>query len=722
MISFSKLGSLGRLANGLFQISATLGQAERTGQQASFPAWKYEQYFEPIPHDNLLPNQYKETGYEYMELPDGSYDLVGYFQSPKYFGSVVPRFKEAYRKDQGNRLPSGEKIAVHIRRGDYVGHEAYYQLPVTYYIQALMTIPGWQTKPIIFFSDDMGYAKTHFECLPNAYFIRGTDIEHMAMMSCCDHHILSNSSYSWWGAYLSQQKNVIYPSEYFRGSYGNKSTRDLWPDNWHSFDVSKDLRLDCSDLTFTIPVNHDHHDRKKNLDLALCHLQKYIKAEYIVGECLSDSFGYMSQYAKYIRYDYSTFHRTKMLNQMAEAATTPFIANWDCDIFIPPLQVWLTCEMLRNGSQMVYPYDGRFARMDRFPWFKKVESFVDIGVTSDEQLSGRAVKESVGGAVCWNKEAFTEYGCENEYMVSYAPEDVERYERAFKLGCKIDKVGGVLYHMDHFKGPDSSNKNPFFIKSKALLETYRRMTADELRKEVDKWGWRHQYTGDYYLRFAEEAKVSARETYWIIGFGFEANVPHSVIDIGCGIGEWALGNPNYIGVDFGINKKQLLIKEDQYRDINLEKLNSFSNDVALLILKGKFDLCLCLEVAEHLSERSSDYLVALLTTLSDTVLFSAAIPSQGGTGHVNEQWQTYWAEKFYANGFGAEICYPVKDNSNVSLWYRQNMILYKRGSTGKVYNFVLPEYYDQIILHRDNQVQELSDRCASLQKHLSTYK
>jgi len=42
----------------------------------------------------------------------------------------------------------------------------------------------------------------------------------------------------------------------------------------------------------------------------------------------------------------------------------------------------------------------------------------------------------------------------------------------------------------------------------------------------------------------------------------------------------------------------------------------------------------------------------------DNVLFSAAIPNQGGTGHINEQWQEYWAEKFYANGFGAELCYP----------------------------------------------------------------
>jgi hypothetical protein len=714
VISFARLGKMGRLGNQLWQIAATYGYAERDAMTPVFPQWEYQKYFEPeLPKGLFGTHLHKEKAFEYEEMTGtfgGDTDLCGYFQSYKYFPKNLPiKFKPDFLSQQKAKLPAGEKICVHIRRGDYVGHEAYYQLPVTWYIKALMTIEGWQEKPIIFISDDLGYCKTHFECLKNAHFIKGNEAEHMAMGSLCDHFICSNSSFSWWAAYLGEQKKVIYPSRYFRGSYSHKLTHDLWPTNWHSF-MPEDTRLDCSDLTFTIPVMHDHHDRKKNLDLSLCHLQKHIKAEYMIGECKSNDFGYMGEWATYRHYDHTEFHRTRMLNDMANEATTPFIANWDADIFIPPMQIWLTVEKLRSGSQMVYPYDGRFARMDRFPWFKKIESTVDIGSVSDNTLSGRAIKESVGGAVCWNKEAFIEYGMENEYMVSYAPEDVERYERARKLGCKIDNVGGVLYHMDHFKGPDSSNKCVHFPKSKALLETYRKMTADELRKEVDTWAWRHQYTPGYYEKFIESAQKSAacvynrlnQEGYWYGG--------KSVIDIGCGLGEWALGNPNYIGVDFGVPKKRLLIPVENYRDIDLSSRMPNVPDGL------KYDLALCLEVAEHLPEEKANWLIDTLCNLSDLVLFSAAIPNQGGTGHINEQWQTYWAEKFYANGFGAEICYPVKDNPNVDAWYRQNMILYKRGATGKVYNFILPEYYEQIILHRDNQVRELSDRCASLMK------
>lgn len=701
---------MGRLGNGLFQIAAALG----ANPTASFPKWKYQEYFEP----QLLPMVqagpvYKELRYEYDPLP-ASGDLQGYFQSYKYFGSTIPRFKESFRVQQLAKLPAGERIAIHIRRGDYVNHEAYAQLQITYFIQALLTIPDWKNKNIILFSDDMGYCKTHFECLPNAHFINGSEVEHLAMMSLCDYHILSNSSFSWWGAYLSEQKHVIYPKEYFRGSYADKTTVDLWPPNWYEFFMD-DYRLDCSDMTFTIPVMMDSQNRKQNLDLSLCHIQKYTKAPVIVGECKTSEFGYVSQWAEYIKYPYTEFHRTKMLNEMALKATTPYIANWDCDIFVPPLQIWLTCEALRNGGQMVYPYDGRFARMDRVPWFKKIEQVVDIGVTSDAKLSRRDIKESVGGAVCWNKQAFIEYGMENEYMVSYAPEDVERYERAVKLKCKIEKIPGALYHMDHYKGPDSHNGNPHFLKSRALLESYRKMTADELRKEVDTWSWRHPYTPDYYKRISEGAARSARETmetlmkHWAInGFGPHNNL--SIIDIGCGVGAWALGNPNYIGVDYGIPKEALLIPQENYRDWDLSKM-----DEIYAPLK-KYDLCLCLEVAEHLPEKVSNWLIAFLCSQSDLVLFSAAIPGQGGTGHINEQWQTWWAEKFKANGFGPTWPYPVEDNPNVEPWYRQNMILYRRGEEGTVYNFVLPEYYEQIIKHRDNQIAELSERCSSLQK------
>ena len=113
--------------------------------------------------------------------------------------------------------------------------------------------------------------------------------------------------------------------------------------------------------------------------------------------------------------------------------------------------------------------------------------------------------------------------------------------------------------------------------------------------------------------------------------------------------------------------------------------------------RKKYDLCLCLEVAEHLPESYAERLVKTLCRLSDNVLFSAAIPNQGGQGHLNEKWQSYWARLFEKFGFGAaEKQLDIRCQEEIELWYRQNIVLYKKGSKGKVEDFVLPAYYEQI--------------------------
>jgi hypothetical protein len=103
-------------------------------------------------------------------------------------------------------------------------------------------------------------------------------------------------------------------------------------------------------------------------------------------------------------------------------------------------------------------------------------------------------------------------------------------------------------------------------------------------------------------------------------------------------------------------------------------------------------------VAEHLRPSRAEGLVRMLCNLSDLVLFSAAIPHQGGVGHTNEKFQSWWANLFKQNGFGAAETQPdIRRNSDVELWYRQNIVLYERGAMGDVKDFVMPEYYVQIV-------------------------
>lgn len=464
-------------------------------------------------------------------------------------------------------------------------------------------------------------------------------------------------------------------------------------------------KIDLRDVTFTIPIFGDSDDRKKNLDLCICMLQTNFDTNIIIGEQGGSKFEYTSQWCKYINFDLPNFHRTKMLNDMAIAANTPYLANWDCDVIIPPMQVYLTVMKLREGIDMVFPYDGRFARLPRKEWFKPIEQLLDIGAIGDTEPKGkrgRPVPESsVGGAVFFNKDSFIDGGMENEYMISFGPEDCERNDRFTKLGFKKDRVGGCLYHIDHWCGPDSSTQNPFFKANHRELEKGRAMTQEELRLYVDGFPWRHRYTENYYQRISPESIQSAKEIYKAIGF-----TKGSVIDVGAGIGEFHNDNPEYIAVDFNAPVKSLLIPKERYINIDLEK--------DTLPLDKKYDLCISLEVLEHISEERADIIIKMLCSLSDTVLFSAAIPAQGGTGHVNEKFQTYWAEKFLNNGFRAAVEQPdIRDNKNCSLWYRQNIVLYKKIINGMPYglveDFVLPEYYTQIVQHYKNQLMQLQE-------------
>jgi len=115
----------------------------------------------------------------------------------------------------------------------------------------------------------------------------------------------------------------------------------------------------------------------------------------------------------------------------------------------------------------------------------------------------------------------------------------------------------------------------------------------------------------------------------------------------------------------------LEIPRDAFRAVDLEKP---------FRLERTFDLVTSLEVGEHLPGSSAEGFVDSLTRLGPAILFSAAIPFQGGVHHCNEQWPEYWANLFAARGFMAIDCFRRRlwHNPSVAWWYAQNLILYAR--------------------------------------------
>jgi cyclopropane fatty-acyl-phospholipid synthase-like methyltransferase len=161
----------------------------------------------------------------------------------------------------------------------------------------------------------------------------------------------------------------------------------------------------------------------------------------------------------------------------------------------------------------------------------------------------------------------------------------------------------------------------------------------------------------------------------ILPFLLSLKKVQSILDIGCGTGTWLktaldFGVKDILGIDgVEIDQKELKISADQF--IN-QDLTSAIN------LNRHFDMLLCLEVAEHLPEEYAKTLIDTLTAHSDFIIFSAAIPNQGGQNHLNEQWPDYWQKLFLSKGY-----YPCDllrnvfwNNKEVEWWYKQNMLIY----------------------------------------------
>jgi SAM-dependent methyltransferase len=155
--------------------------------------------------------------------------------------------------------------------------------------------------------------------------------------------------------------------------------------------------------------------------------------------------------------------------------------------------------------------------------------------------------------------------------------------------------------------------------------------------------------------------------------------PSSVVDVGCGLGTFLkvfknCGIKKILGIDGSWCDKELLYKNigsEEFLEKDLEKT---------IRIDQYFDLVVCLEVAEHLSEKRADSFVADLVSLGNIILFSAAIPLMGGINHINEQWPDYWEKKFIAHGYVKhDILKPYFWNKkNIWWWYKQNMVIYTK--------------------------------------------
>jgi hypothetical protein len=249
---------MGGLGNYMFQISTAYSISKRDNKELicdysdhMVPHKPFSEYtnniFRKISFSNGIGHHTPigESGFRYKEIPhvDGNIRLNGYFQSEKYFKHIRTEILDLFDlpseiknniQERYKGVLKQDTCSLHVRRGDYLGLTNFHpQQSLDYYKQAIETVGS--DKTFVIFSDDIEWCKQNLDFISFKFFISGNkDYEDMYLMSLCRNNIITNSTFSWWGAWLNknEDKIVISPKIWFGKNNSHLDTSDLYCDKW----------------------------------------------------------------------------------------------------------------------------------------------------------------------------------------------------------------------------------------------------------------------------------------------------------------------------------------------------------------------------------------------------------------------------------------------------------------------------------------------------------
>jgi len=259
MIGHNHIGRNGRFGNQMFQYAATRGIAAKHGYEWCIPPGPKDDYgfddeenqhklfmafkLSGLKSTQVFPATYrKESTFEFdndlFENCEDNINLYGFFQTEKYFKHIEDEIRKDFTfvddilKPCKEAFGSEELIGLHIRRTDYVQKQDYHPLCTQeYYKEALSRLPKDTTVVIV--SDDPDWCAKQELFAPDRFMISesGDNIIDMCILSLCKYHIIANSTFSWWGAWLANSEKVIAPKSWF-GPDSDATDVDLVPDHW----------------------------------------------------------------------------------------------------------------------------------------------------------------------------------------------------------------------------------------------------------------------------------------------------------------------------------------------------------------------------------------------------------------------------------------------------------------------------------------------------------
>jgi hypothetical protein len=230
-----------------------------------------------------------------------------------------------------------------------------------------------------------------------------------------------------------------------------------------AFNMNRE-RVALPDVAILLLVRIDSPSRRENLQIVLDYLSAEFDVELVLLEtallpvCRELANRYQVRYF-FDEQRTESLHRTYYNNCLMRLTEKAFVALYDIDILLDPHQITAAVQRLRNGAGLVYPYDGVFLEVDRV--YKRLfAQRKDMQLLISNAHRFHAVFYRSFGGVCFlNREAYLSYGGENERLIGWCPDDIERYRRARILSMGVERVPGSLFHLWHTRGVNSGNFN-----------------------------------------------------------------------------------------------------------------------------------------------------------------------------------------------------------------------------------------------------------------------
>ena len=259
--------------------------------------------------------------------------------------------------------------------------------------------------------------------------------------------------------------------------------------------------FDLKDTTFIIPIRIESEDRMRNIITVLCYLLENFDTNVILKEVDKESVfeeNVLSQVNEFVgdkiknlnhifeRSEDPVFFREKILNEMLFESNTEVVVNYDGDILLKPHVILESVNMIRNGYDLVYPYEYGVACGQSYVKDSDVSQFLnenfDFSIIEKKTTYCDA---HYGMVQFFNRNSYIEGGMENENFIGSAPDDYERYHRFNLFGYKIGRVNDKVYHLDHTRGmnswPISFTQQPHTKGNIQLWEKLKTLSKKELK-------------------------------------------------------------------------------------------------------------------------------------------------------------------------------------------------------------------------------------------------